>query len=130
MNAIMGTALAGMEVAVKKFEVSARNVVNQGTVGTPDTEGARAAYKAVEAIQTSDADGSPSVTVRERNPSTFRAYAPSNPLASDDGLVEIPNVDLASEIANQQMAMQSYKANIKVFEIWNDMQKTALDIKT
>jgi len=130
MNGILGSALEGIAAATKKFEVSARNVVNQDSVGTPGADGAGAAYEAVEAVQTSGPDGSPSVTVREKNPSTVIAYAPSNPLANEEGLIEIPNVDLATEIVNQQIAAHNYKANIKVFEVWNDMQETVLDIKT
>jgi flagellar basal-body rod protein FlgC len=130
MNNIANTALGGMTAAVKKYEVSARNVVNQGTVGTPGAESAGKAYEAVEAIQTSGPGGTPEVKVREKNPSTVQAYAPSNPLANEEGLIEIPNVDLADEIVNQNLAVQNYKASIKVFEVWNDMQNTVLDIKT
>ncbi len=130
MNTIQGSALAGLAAATKRLEISAQNVVNQGTVGTPGAEGAGAAYEAVQAIQTSGPDGSPRVSVQERDPSTFQAYSPNNPLANEDGLVEVPNVDLATEMVSQQLASHSYKANLKMFEIWDDMQQAVLDIKT
>ncbi|MEH6547950.1 MAG: flagellar basal body rod C-terminal domain-containing protein [Sneathiella sp.] len=130
MLSIAGSALSGLQAASKTVEASARNVANYGTVGTPGAESSGKAYDAVEAVQTSSADGSPTVTIRERNPATVIAYAPQNPLANEDGLIEVPNVDLAEEIVTQQLALHSYKANLKMFEIWDDMQQAVLDIKT
>jgi flagellar basal-body rod protein FlgC len=130
MLSIAGSALSGLQAASKTVEASARNVANYGTVGTPGAENTGKAYDAVEAIQTSGPNGDPSVTIRERNTSTVIAYAPQNPLANEDGLIEIPNVDLAEEFITQEIAVLNYKANLKVFEIWDDMQKAVLDIKT
>lgn len=130
MLSIAGSALSGLQAASKTVEVSARNVANHGTVGTPGADTNGKAYDAVEAIQTSGPNGDPTVTVRERNPATVIAYAPQNPLANEDGLIEVPNVDLAEEFVTQKIAMHSYKANILMFEIWDDMQQAVLDIKT
>ncbi|USG59784.1 hypothetical protein NBZ79_11405 [Sneathiella marina] len=130
MLSIAGSALSGLHAASKTVEASARNVANYGTVGTPGADGTGKSYDAVEAIQTSGPNGDPTVTIRERNPATVIAYAPQNPLANEEGLIEIPNVDLAEEFVTQNLAMHSYKANLKMFEIWDDMQQAVLDIKT
>ncbi len=130
MLSIAGSALSGLQAASKTVEVSARNVANHGTVGTPGADTTGKAYDAVEAVQTSGPNGDPTVTIRERKPATVIAYAPQNPLANEDGLIEVPNVDLAEEFVAQKIAMHSYKANILMFEIWDDMQQAVLDIKT
>lgn len=130
MLSIAGSALSGLHAASKTVEVSARNVANHGTVGTPGADGAGKAYDAVEAVQTSGPNGDPTVTIRERNPATVIAYAPQNPLANEEGLIEVPNVDFAEEFVTQRLAVHSYKANLKMFEIWDEMQQAVLDIKS
>ncbi|MEX0582816.1 MAG: flagellar basal body rod C-terminal domain-containing protein [Sneathiella sp.] len=130
MTTILGSAISGMSAATKRVEVSAQNIVNAGSVGTPDAKGENESYKAVEPVQTTDETGAPTVKVRERDPATVHVFAPYSPLANDEGLVESPNVDLASEIINQNLAVHSYKANVKMFEVWNELQKVTLDIKS
>ena len=121
MTTILGSAISGMTAATKRVEVSAQNIVNANTVGTPGAKGENESYKAVEPVQTTDETGAPTVRVRERDPATVSGFAPNNPLA---------NVDLASEIINQNLALHSYKANVKMFEVWNELQKVTLDIKS
>ena len=130
MTTILGSAISGMTAAAKRAEVSAQNIVNIDSVGTPGAKGENESYKAIEPVQTTDETGAPTVKVRERDPATVNAFVPNNPLANDQGLVESPNVDLASEIINQNLALHSYKANVKMFEVWNELQKVTLDIKS
>ncbi|WP_339635020.1 flagellar basal body rod C-terminal domain-containing protein [uncultured Sneathiella sp.] len=130
MTTILGSTISGMTAATKRVEVSAQNIVNANTVGTPGAKGENESYKAVEPVQTTDEAGAPTVRVRERDPATVSGFAPNNPLANDEGLIESPNVDLASEIINQNLALHSYKANVKMFEVWNELQKVTLDIKS
>ncbi|WP_373086801.1 flagellar basal body rod C-terminal domain-containing protein [Sneathiella sp.] len=125
MLPILGSALSGMDAATKRIDVSAQNIVNVNSVGTKSEQ---TSYKAVEAIQTSDGNGAPTVTVRERTPSTVTTYAPNSLLANADGLVESPNVDIASELVSQDVAVNSYKASVKMFQVWDEMQKATLDI--
>ena len=44
-------------------------------------------------------------------PAYSAGYDPSAPLANAQGLVAVPNVDLATAVVDQIMALQSYKAN-------------------
>jgi len=130
MTSIIGSALSGMTAATKRIEVSAQNLVNANSVGTPDAKGENESYKAVEPVQTTDESGAPSVKVQEKDPATVRVYAPENALANEEGLVESPNVDVAGELVNQNLALHSYQANVKMFEVWNELQKVTLDIKS
>ncbi|MAZ02219.1 MAG: flagellar biosynthesis protein FlgC [Sneathiella sp.] len=130
MTTILGSAISGMTAAAKRAEVSAQNIVNIDSVGTPGAKGENESYKAVEPVQTTDETGAPTVKVRERDPATINSFFPNNPFANEEGFVESPNVDLASEIINQNLALHSYKANVKMFEVWNELQKVTLDIKS
>ncbi|SRR5690554_4132250 len=130
MTTILGTAISGMAAATKRAEAAAQNVVNAGSYGTPGASGPQRAYRAVEPIQTTDATGAPHVKLRERNPATVQASNPTHPLADMNGFVEMPNVDIAREMIDQNMALHSYKANVKLFELWETMQRTTLDLKS
>jgi flagellar basal-body rod protein FlgC len=130
MTSILGSALSGMAAASKRAEVSAQNLVNANSVGTPGATDENASYKAVEPVQTTDSTGAPTVKTREKDPATVHVHAPQHPLANEEGLVESPNVDMVEELVNQNIAVNSYRANIKMFEVWDDLQKTTLDIKS
>jgi|TARA_R110002094_G_scaffold25946_4_gene38254 flagellar basal-body rod protein FlgC len=130
MTTILGSAISGMAAAAKRVEVSAQNLVNMQSVGTPGATGQKSSYKAVEPVQTTDAIGAPHIKVRERDPATVQGHAPYHLLADENGLVEMPNVDVASEIVDQNMALNSYKANVKMLEVWDQMQQATLDLKS
>lgn len=130
MSTILGSAISGMAAAVKRAEVSAQNLVNIQSVGTPGATGQNQSYKAVEPVQTTDATGAPHVKVRERDPATVQGYNPYNLLADDNGLVEMPNVDMAREIVDQNVALHSYKASAKMLAVWDEMQQATLDLKS
>ncbi len=130
MSSIMNSALSGMNAASRRVEVGASNIANMNTVGKPGATGAEAAYKPVDAVQFTGPSGGPEVTVKERNPATSLSYQPSHPYASDDGYVESPNVDLATELVNNKIAQRTYEANIKSIITADEMQATLLDIKS
>lgn len=129
-SSILGSALAGMNAATRHLEVGASNIANSQTVGTPGETGERSAYHALDAVQISGAQNQPEVKVEERNPFTALTYQPGHPSASEEGYVEVPNVDLATELINNQIAQRSYEANIKSLITYDEMQATILDIKS
>jgi len=130
MASVIGSALAGMQAATAKVTVAAGNIANAQTVGTPGATGSDAAYRPVDAVQISGAQGAPEVRYQERSPATSLSYQPSNPRASEDGYVESPNVDLATELINTKIAQRTYEANLKSIITWDEMQATLLDIKS
>ena len=131
MTSVINSALAGMHAASRKVSVGAGNIANMNTVGRPgETTGAEAAYRPVDAVQISGAAGLPETRYQERNPATSLSYQPSHPYASDEGYVEAPNVDLATELVNNKIAQRTYEANIKSIITWDEMQATLLDIKS
>ncbi len=131
MTSVITSALAGMQAAQKKVTVGAGNIANMQTVGKPgETTGPEAAYRPVDTVQISGPGGTPETRFQERDPATSLSYQPSHPYASDEGYVESPNVDLATELVNNKMAQHAYEANIKSIVAWDEMQATLLDIKS
>ncbi len=123
-------ALAGMNAATRRVSAGASNIANMQTVGTPGATGSDAAYKPVDVVNISGPQGGPEAKVIERDPATALSYQPSHPLASDDGFVDSPNVDLATELVNNKIAQRTYEANLKSIIAWDEMQATLLDIKS
>lgn len=57
-----------------------------------------------------------------------RNYDPSHPDADEDGYVELPNVDLVTEMTDLTSANRSYQANATVLNALKQMALRALDI--
>jgi flagellar basal-body rod protein FlgC len=59
---------------------------------------------------------------------TRQQYDPSHPDADADGIVELPNVDLVTEMTDLASANRSYQANVTVLNAVKQMALRALDI--
>ena len=61
--------------------------------------------------------------------SPFRkVYDPQHPDASEDGYVEMPNVDIMKEMVDMMSATRSYQANVSAIESAKKMALKALEI--
>ncbi len=120
INAI-SSALSGLLAASKKVETSASNIANISSSGALDEADGRAPYSALTTTQQSvtDANGN-GIGVRSatvpKDPGFVQAYDPDSPFANEDGVIGVPNVNLAEESVNLKIAELSYKANIKVLQ--------------
>jgi len=68
--------------------------------------------------------------VSRNSPSHVRSYDPNAPYADSRGMVASPNVDLADEVVQQMVAQYTFAANAKVVNVYAQMMKSLLDIKT
>lgn len=124
------TALSGLVAATKKVEAGASNIANLQTTGSLDDPG-NAPYTPLTTAQKtlSAADGSglgvQSEFIAKRDPFT-PAYDPDSPFANEDGLIGVPNVNLAEEAINLNMAATAYKANLAVIKTTTEMQDELL----
>ncbi len=57
-----------------------------------------------------------------------RVYNPSHPDADEDGYVQMPNVDLPTEMADMIVAARAYEANAAAFRAGRDMIRHSLSI--
>ena len=59
---------------------------------------------------------------------TRKVYAPAHPDSAEDGFVEMPNVDLITEMTDLTSANRSYQANVTVLNAVKQMALRALYI--
>jgi len=64
----------------------------------------------------------------EDNKAFVLEYDPENPLANEEGYVEIPNINTVEEMVDMLAASRSYEANITVFNAVKNMATKALEI--
>ena len=132
MSSVSAIAISGLNAASLRLQVSAENVANAGSSGPLPDSSARgsypSAYGAKRVDQTANANGSTSATVGTASPATIAAYDPSAPYANGHGMVAAPNVNLASEIAQQLTAKLSFAANAQLVKADHKMTASLLDV--
>lgn len=57
-----------------------------------------------------------------------KVYDPGNPEADNDGYVQMPNVDVITEMVNMISASRSYEANVTAMNTTKGLAMKALDI--
>lgn len=126
MIGAISTALTGLLAASKRADASASNIANMSTAGSVDGTGTYLPYQAQTTVQTANAGGGVTATNVPKQPGIVNVFAPDSPFANSDGLVAVPNVDLAEEAVNLKLAELSYKANISVLKTAEDMTEELL----
>lgn len=67
--------------------------------------------------------------IKEDNETPFKlVYNPAHPDANEDGYVEMPNVDLLTEMVDLISATRSYEANVTVLNSTKSMLMKTLEI--
>jgi len=66
--------------------------------------------------------------VVEDNKPPIVIYDPGHPDADENGNVSMPNINVIEEMVNMMMAMRTYEANVKAFNISKGMYQKALEI--
>ena len=117
-------ALSGLAVAAKRVFVSANNIVNTHSAGDGQ---AGSVFKPQAVAQVSVPQGGVRAVMRPITPASIPVFSPDHPAADEDGLVQMPNVSLEREIVNLKMALNSYRANLKVIETADEMAGELLD---
>ncbi len=128
MSSIASIALSGLQAAVKRVAVSADNLVNARTGRPVEVEGTtpKGVFEPREVVQISLENGGVRAEVRPVTPATQLVGDADSPT----GAAAFPNVDLATEIVNQRLAVRDYKASIRILETENEMFDALLDIKS
>lgn len=128
ISSILNTAVSGLKAAENRLYTSANNVANMhSTTSSVNGERVDEAYRAQRVVQTSTEPGVRSDRV-DVDPATIPVYDPTNVAADENGITEYPNVDLAQEVINQQIATYDFKANLKSIQAADEMAEELLDI--
>lgn len=131
MNAI-NIALSGLAAAGKKVAAAASNIANIQTVGSVE-EGEQAPYTPIGTQQTTVTDshgnglGVQSNFVESDRP-FVPTFVPSSIFANEDGIIGVPNINLAEEAVNLTLAELSYKAGIETIKVAEEMSDELLSI--
>ena len=68
------------------------------------------------------------VGIRQESTPTRKIYDPAHPDASKDGYVEMPNVNIVTEMVDMITATRAYEANVTVLNAAKSMALKALEI--
>lgn len=122
MISAINIALSGLESATQKLNTSAANIANLQTAGSLEP-GKQAPYTPVTTIQKTTDNGGVSTQVIPKNDPFTPVYSPDSPFANAEGVIGVPNVDLAEEAVNMMIAKTTYKANLASIQTASDMSK-------
>ena len=137
MNGAIATAVSGLTASSMWMDAIASNIANTGDSSTvpstpptqPIPQNMPATFQPVTVSFSSGANGDGvSAQTTPALPSYTTAYAPSSPSANAQGLVALPNVDLATQFVNMAEATISYRANLAVFRAASQMDKATLNM--
>lgn len=121
MIGAISNALSGLLAASKKVEAGASNIANLQTTGALDPADGPAPYAARTSVQTALDHGGVKSEIVQKNPGFVEAFAPDSLFANADGLIGVPNVDLAEEAVSLKVAEAAYKANVTALKAAEDM---------
>ncbi len=129
INAI-NIALSGLNAAKQRLNVTASNIANLQTVGSLDP-GGQAPYTPLTTQQTAltDQDGNGTGVRSEvipRSQPFVPAYDPDSPFANEQGVIGVPNIDLAEEAVNLNLSEITFKANIATLKASEELSEELL----
>lgn len=146
----MGISASGLTAQQLRMDIISNNIANADTTRTPEGGPYRREMAVLEpisqtpsfadalngAMNSGDGTNSSSetvgggvqVTAIEQDTSPFKLqYDPTNPDAVN-GYVEMPNVDISTEMVDMLSASKAYEANVTAFDAAKQMNMDALTI--
>ncbi len=130
-ESVIRSALSGMLAATKRVSAAAQNIANSSNVTRLEPKAGDApAFAPLLVTQSAQVIGGVKADFRTVDPTTLTVPGGNSPLADANGLVGIPNVDLAQQQVDTLVAQRSFEANLKTIQAAQDMQAQLLKIKT
>lgn len=133
MNIISGVNMTASALSAEKMRMDlvAQNIANAHT--TRDVDGAPYKRKVVsfEACIEPNCDGGKGVRIGQvsnDNSLGELIFSPGHPDADKDGMVQMPNVNVATEMVDLMSASRAYEANLAVVRNAKQMAMKALSI--
>ena len=107
------------------LDALANNIANVNTArATSDN-----AFQAQMVVAQARGDGGVDVAgIEYGDPAGRLAYQPDNPLADADGMVRMPDIDMASQMSQLIMAQRGFQASVSVTKSAQDTYNSALQI--
>lgn len=132
-NALFGTlavARSGMGVYKTWLNAVADNVANMNNVARTEDAAFQERFVIVQPIEDGDGTGAGAQVVRADfgDPAGRLEYNPNHPLADEQGLVRLPDIDLSDQMVFMQLAQRGYQANVTTHERAREAYEAALSI--
>ena len=135
MNLISGIDITSSALAAQKMrlDIVAQNIANAQTTRTADGTPYKRQIVSFETELVKRTGGASLATVRvagvtdDRSPGQS-VYNPQHPDAGADGLVAMPNVNLAYEMVDLITASRAYEANLSVVKSARTLAQKTLEI--
>jgi flagellar basal-body rod protein FlgC len=130
VNSVLGPvdiAVSGMRAHAKNMEVISSNIANSQTADA----GQGQPYRRLQAVFRTEGEDIGGVEIGDivpDNSALQRVYDPGNPSADRSGYVNMPNVHLAVEMMNLNIASRAYQANAAVLRRYQRMVETSLEL--
>jgi flagellar basal-body rod protein FlgC len=130
MDSVAAIALSGLTAASTRAQVSASNLANMDDAAPLPGSGVAGPAPFVPTRVETVSLGANGVQAQlsAAQPGTVPAYQPDSPYADGQGMVAMPDVDLAGELVGQLQALQQYRASAALIAIDDRMKKAALDL--
>jgi flagellar basal-body rod protein FlgC len=121
-------AVSGLRAESVRLKVIANNIANVNSSRTPDGK----PYRRQDTILASTKEPLSGVKVVKISPDTStdfqRVYQPGHPDADKDGYVQMPNVQLPTEMMNLVVASRAYQANSAVLKRYQEISDATLEL--
>ena len=119
-------AAAGLRVQQGRLRVMTENLANANS--TASTPGGDPYRRKIAVFEQVGADAEPTGRV-VRDTSPFRSISsPGHPAADAQGILKLPNVNPATEMAGLRAAMGAYESNLKVIATLDDLNRRTVDL--
>lgn len=129
MFASVGIALSGLSAASLRVGVASNNIANmQSTTSLRGGQSVNEPYVPQEVVQISDGNGGVRASVVDSQEPSISQFNPTNPQADENGLVRLPNVDVAEQLTNMIIGGYDFRANLKAFKANDELTKSLLDV--
>lgn len=138
MNSAIRIGLSGLVSASNQVQIASSNIVNANNTSRIDDGGSEAtrlaakkAFQPQRAQQSPLAGGGVMTTAVPVKPAQLVAFSPGDPNANTEGLVNFPNVSLATEFVNLILAEQAFKASAALIRTADEIERTLIeDLRT
>ena len=127
----------GLSAERTRIQTVSSNIANAETTRTADGGAYRRKVPVFTAVEVGDGFGGvlgsklaqPVVTDVIEDQTPFRTiHDPSHPHANEDGVVELPNVEVVKEMVDMINASRAYEANVTAISATKNMALKALEI--
>ena len=123
----VNVSATGLSTQRTRMDVIADNIANAETTRTAEGGPYRRLRVLVSAADGPDG-GVQLMGVAPDETPFKRVYDPSHPDANAEGYVDLPNVDIATEMVDMMTASRAYEANLAVADAARNMWAGALEI--